>query len=246
MTQGKTYRIDSDTVVNGTVTAGRFIGIVEGVMEEAVVAQKDYLSQDIDSTYVKSISTSDGVTINVTKGNDTAAPPVVLKTFAAGTGLTSAQAENVVTISAVFGSEQGTACEGNDLRLSDDRYPLPHDQSSATITSLSDYVIAQSVEPISQEDSLNTALGKLEKGYTSKQDILSVTSPIVLESNNVSHAASGVTATSGSGFYNRFTVDDKGHITSGSRETTIEGIGITEDVFTAAGFVATLVNTDNV
>ena len=45
---------------------------------------------------------------------------------------------------------------------------------------------------------------------------------------SASHAASGVTAGSA---YNKFTVDAKGHVTAASKETTIEGLGVT-DVYT--------------
>ena len=63
----------------------------------------------------------------------------------------------------VFGTAAGTFAEGNDSRLSDAREPLPHNQASSTITSLQGYQKALSAEAISSSDTLNSALGKLEK-----------------------------------------------------------------------------------
>ena len=211
----KTYRIDSDTVVDGTVTAKKFIGPVEGAIEEAIVAERDQQGQVIDQTYIKSLGTTDGSDITTVKGDDTAGPSVTLKSYAAGTGLSSSVFGTVDTLSVDYGNTADTACEGNDVRLSDAREPLPHDQASSTITSLTGYVMAQTVQPISTNDSLNEALGKLEKGLSMKQSSLSATSPITIEGDAISHAVSGVTP----GTYTKITVDGKGHATAGAQIT---------------------------
>lgn len=62
-----------------------------------------------------------------------------------------------------FGTTQGTFAEGNDPRLSDDRNPLPHEQASSTITSLDGYQKSISFSAITPSDTLNVALGKLER-----------------------------------------------------------------------------------
>lgn len=62
-----------------------------------------------------------------------------------------------------FGTEQGTFVEGNDARLSDARTPLPHEQASSTITSLEGYQKSISFSALSSSDTLNIALGKLER-----------------------------------------------------------------------------------
>lgn len=220
----KVYQIDTDTVVDGTVTAKKFIGMADVQAEEAIVAQKDQLGQTIDNTYIKSISTENGLSIDTVKGDDTAGPSIALRTYAAGTGLSSDIFGTVDTLSVDYGNTANTACEGNDARLSDARTPLPHDQSSDTITTLTGYVISQSVSPLTTADSLNDALGKLEKSLSEKQTTLSATTPISLDNNTLTHDISGVTA----GTYTKMTVDAKGHVTAGS-QATITDLGLTND-----------------
>lgn len=50
----------------------------------------------------------------------------------AGTGLTGGGTTGTVTLACDFGTEEGTVCEGNDSRLSDDRDPTAHAASHAT------------------------------------------------------------------------------------------------------------------
>jgi predicted RecA/RadA family phage recombinase len=51
---------------------------------------------------------------------------------APGTGLTGGGTTGTVTLACNFGTEEGTVCEGNDSRLSDDRDPTAHAASHAT------------------------------------------------------------------------------------------------------------------
>lgn len=53
---------------------------------------------------------------------------------------------------------------GNDSRLSDDRTPTAHNQPSSTITAMTGYTKPQSTSAIAATDTLNEAIGKLEKG----------------------------------------------------------------------------------
>lgn len=220
----KTYRIDTNTVVDGTITARKFIGVVDGQIEEAIVAQKDYQGQNIDETYVKGLDTADGVSIVPIKGDDTEGTPVMLRSYTAGTGLSSNVYGTVDTFSVDYGNTAGTACEGNDPRLNDAREPLPHEQSTATITSLSGYSVPQITAPLTTDDTLNEALGKLEKGLSGKQDNILAASPISLNNNTISHDTSGITA----GTYTKITVDEKGHATAGS-QITIADLGLIDD-----------------
>jgi predicted RecA/RadA family phage recombinase len=50
---------------------------------------------------------------------------------APGTGLTGGGTTGTVTLACNFGTEEGTVCEGNDSRLSDDRDPTAHAASHA-------------------------------------------------------------------------------------------------------------------
>ena len=57
---------------------------------------------------------------------------------------------------------------GNDSRLSDSRTPTAHNQASNTITAMTGYSKANSASAIAATDSLNTAIGKLEKALDGK------------------------------------------------------------------------------
>ncbi len=63
-----------------------------------------------------------------------------------------------------FGTAEGTFAEGNDPRLSDARTPVAHMHSAADISSLDGYQKALVASAVSPQDSLGTAIGKLEKG----------------------------------------------------------------------------------
>lgn len=56
-----------------------------------------------------------------------------------------------------------------DSRLSDARTPVAHNQASNTINAMTGYSKASSAAAISTSDSLNTAIGKLEKALDGKQ-----------------------------------------------------------------------------
>lgn len=53
---------------------------------------------------------------------------------------------------------------GNDSRLSDDRTPTAHNQAANTITAMTGYTKPASTSAIAATDTLNQAIGKLEKG----------------------------------------------------------------------------------
>lgn len=69
-----------------------------------------------------------------------------------------------------FGNAANTFCEGNDSRLSDSRDP--NDHASNKVTLMTGYSIPASTSAISALDSLNAAVGKLEK----KEDNISAVS----------------------------------------------------------------------
>lgn len=57
---------------------------------------------------------------------------------------------------------------GNDTRLSDARTPVAHNQASSTINAMTGYSKPSSTSAIAATDSLNTAIGKLEKALDGK------------------------------------------------------------------------------
>lgn len=75
-----------------------------------------------------------------------------------GTGLSASSG----TVSVVYGATAGTACQGNDSRLSDARTPVAHNQAANTITAMTGYSKPSSASAIAASDSLNAAIGKLE------------------------------------------------------------------------------------
>lgn len=58
----------------------------------------------------------------------------------------------------------GEVVLGNDSRLSDDRTPTAHNQAANTITAMTGYSKPASTSAITTADTLNEAIGKLEKG----------------------------------------------------------------------------------
>ena len=61
-----------------------------------------------------------------------------------------------------YGTTEGTACQGNDSRLSNARTPTAHNQASNTINALTGYQISTTGGNLATSDTLNVALGKLE------------------------------------------------------------------------------------
>lgn len=84
-----------------------------------------------------------------------------------GTGLEASSG----TVSVKYGSAAGTACQGNDSRLNDARTPKAHTHVSSDVTTMAGYAISASSAPaaISTGDSLNVAIGKLEKMVNNAQ-----------------------------------------------------------------------------
>ena len=73
-----------------------------------------------------------------------ATPPDTNTTYSAGTGLTLA----TTTFSVNYGTTAGTACQGNDSRLSDARTPLSHDLTSHTVSGLTTGHFLKALSPV--------------------------------------------------------------------------------------------------
>lgn len=84
-------------------------------------------------------------------------------TYSAGTGLSL----NNTTFSVNYGTAANTACQGNDSRLSNARTPTAHNQASNTINAMTGYSKPSATSAITTSDTLNSAIGKLEKGLES-------------------------------------------------------------------------------
>ena len=72
------------------------------------------------------------------------------------------------TVSAKLSALDANKVDTTDSRLSDARTPTAHNQASNTINAMTGYSKASSLSAISTSDSLNTAIGKLEKALDSK------------------------------------------------------------------------------
>ena len=68
-----------------------------------------------------------------------------------------------------LGTGASDACAGNDSRLSDARTPTAHNQASNTITTMAGYSKPSATSAIATGDTLNAAVGKLEKALDGKQ-----------------------------------------------------------------------------
>ena len=62
---------------------------------------------------------------------------------------------------------------GNDSRMADARIPLAHNQAANTINAMTGYSKPQATSAITESDTLNQAIGKIEAAIGSKQDTLS-------------------------------------------------------------------------
>lgn len=103
----------------------------------------------------------DGVATGATANTGT------VTSIIAGTGLTGGTITGSGTLAVSYGTSAGTACQGNDSRLSDARTPTAHNQASNTINAMTGYSKPSSTSAIAATDSLNTAIGKLEKALES-------------------------------------------------------------------------------
>ena len=106
-------------------------------------------------------------------------------TYSAGTGTTITGTNNAINVA--YGTTANTACQGNDSRLSNSRpasdvyswakaaskptytasevgaAPASHTQASSTINAMTGYSKPSSTSAITASDTLNQAIGKLEK-----------------------------------------------------------------------------------
>ena len=78
------------------------------------------------------------------------------------TKYTLPEASTTVVGGVKYGTTEGTACQGNDSRLSNARTPTAHNQASSTINALTGYTISTTGGALAASDTLNVALGKLE------------------------------------------------------------------------------------
>lgn len=95
------------------------------------------------------------------------------------------------TVSVAYGSTAGTACEGNDYRLSNARTPVAHNQASNTITTMTGYAKASTSAAIATDDSLNAAIGKLEKGVEDAKSAADNKEPITTAVRHTASTAVG-------------------------------------------------------
>jgi hypothetical protein len=94
-----------------------------------------------------------------------------LKTVVAQPTATDVKYGTNSTVEAKLGSIDSaltTKVETTDARLSDARTPKAHNQASSTITAMTGYSKPSSTGAIGASDSLNTAIGKLEKALDGK------------------------------------------------------------------------------
>lgn len=95
-------------------------------------------------------------------------------TYSAGTGTTITGTNNAINVT--YGTAANTACQGNDSRLSDARTPTAHNQAANTINAMTGYSKPSSTSAISTSDTLNSAIGKLEKALDNKANSSSLSS----------------------------------------------------------------------
>ena len=135
-------------------TAGTFNTNTEYTVLTGVKAQRDAKGHITGLTYTAQ-------KVKDTKNTGT------VTSIVASTGLNGGTITTAGTISVKYGNTAETACEGNDSRLSDTRDP--NDHASNKVTALTGYSKPSSTSALATTDSLNEALGKLEKALDGKQ-----------------------------------------------------------------------------
>ncbi|MBP5596972.1 MAG: hypothetical protein J6Y02_16430 [Pseudobutyrivibrio sp.] len=123
---------------------------------------------------------------------------------------------------------------GNDTRLTDSRTPTAHDQASNTITAMTGYSKASSAAAIVATDSLNTAIGKLEKtldGKGTSNLALGTSSSTAFRGDYGNSAYVHAVTNKGSAFTNglyKITTNSEGHVTAATAvaKADITALGI--------------------
>lgn len=163
---------DSDTIYFTTDDGKLYIGDKE-VSGESIKALNSHINDN-----VKHITNTERANWNAAKthADSTHAPSnaqsnVIEIVKVNGTALTpSNKAVNVTVPTKVSElTDSSDYVKTTDSRLSDARTPKAHNQASNTITAMTGYSKSSSTSAITASDSLNTAIGKLEKALDNKQ-----------------------------------------------------------------------------
>ena len=163
---------DSDTIYFTTDDGKLYIGDKE-VSGESIKALNSHINDN-----VKHITNTERTNWNAAKTHaDSAHAPsnaqanIIETVKVNGTVLTpSSKAVNVTVPTKVSElTDSSDYVKTTDSRLTDARTPKAHNQASNTINAMTGYSKPSSTSAIATSDSLNTAIGKLEKALDSKQ-----------------------------------------------------------------------------
>ena len=163
---------DNDTIYFTTDDGKLYIGDKE-VSGESIKALNSHINDNI-----KHITSTERTNWNAAKTHaDSAHAPsdaqanVIETVKVNGTALTpSSKSVNVTVPTKVSELTDGSDyVKTTDSRLTDARTPKAHNQASNTINAMTGYSKPSSTSAITTSDSLNTAIGKLEKALDSKQ-----------------------------------------------------------------------------
>lgn len=161
---------DATTSAHGLMTAADKTKL-NGIATGAEVNQNAFSRVTIGTTNIDADAKSDALTLvagsNITLTPDATNDKITIAatdtTYSNGTGLNLSS--NAFSVK--YGTAAGTACQGNDSRLSDARTPTAHNQASNTINAMTGYSKPSGTSAISTSDTLNQAIGKLEKALDS-------------------------------------------------------------------------------
>ena len=163
---------DNDTIYFTTDDGKLYIGDKE-ILGESIKALNSHINDN-----VKHITSTERTNWNAAKTHaDSAHAPsnaqanVIETVKVNGTVLTpSSKAVNVTVPTKVSElTDSSDYVKTTDSRLTDARTPKAHNQASNTINTMTGYSKPSSTSAITTSDSLNTAIGKLEKALDSKQ-----------------------------------------------------------------------------
>ena len=163
---------DSDTIYFTTDDGKLYIGDKE-ILGESIKTLNSHINDS-----VKHITSTERTNWNAAKTHaDSAHAPsnaqanVIETVKVNGTALTpNSKSVNVTVPTKVSELTDGSNyVKTTDSRLTDARTPKAHNQASNTINAMTGYSKPSSTSAITTSDSLNTAIGKLEKALDSKQ-----------------------------------------------------------------------------